>query len=431
MKQTLFIALLFIFAACEDKVEDIYRYSRSVSQSKTYPVYLDMSDIGNIQVKSSMTPVAPFKIVANDKYYFVGEMMKGIHVYEKTGEHAVNYLCFIECKYLKAFDVIDNHLFCNNFIDLVVLDVSNPLQTVVAHRQKNYFNRFSSYASYWNISSEEGKGCIVDYQQEALSGIVTDEQPNLDFTEYDQLYGNLTTKDIPASWISDNPENDKPYLGIAKAGDDKIYTFGQYNSWAICSYQGGTFRFTEEDLWTNPPGNYNYAPPYYYNDAHPIRLINKDGILYILGSGNYSSRGYFDCIFYNTILVTYSNYFPDYMPVDITYIPSMHRFFTLFDDSIRSSLVSENIVYQNIQSYSDYKTIPGAVAITETQDKLITLGSVLSVSVPTPNDIQILKIYPDISGSCLLKEDNVLAVANRQGLFFYDISNLENITRIP
>lgn len=125
-----------------------------------YPVYLDMSEIGNIQVTARLPQVAPFKILSNDKYYFVGDKLKGIHVYEKKAG-SVSYLCFIKCRYIKDFELVDNRLFCNNFVDLVVLDVSNPLQTTILHPQKNQFNQFSSYKNYWNFPYVEGKGIIT------------------------------------------------------------------------------------------------------------------------------------------------------------------------------------------------------------------------------------------------------------------------------
>ena len=95
MKHHFYLFLVLVLLGCENNSEDIYRYSKVISQSKEYPVYLDMSEIGNIQVTARLPQAAPFKIVSNDKYYFVGDMLKGIHVYEKKAG-SVSYLCFIE-----------------------------------------------------------------------------------------------------------------------------------------------------------------------------------------------------------------------------------------------------------------------------------------------------------------------------------------------
>jgi len=435
MKKVIYIILLFALVACEDQYETTHKYSRLIYQSKDYPVYLDMSEISKIQVKSSVTAVAPFKIISNDHYYFVGDMMKGVHVYEKKGGYDVSYLCFIECKYLKAFDVVGNYLFCNNFIDLVVLDVSNPLQTSVRHREINHFNMFTSYAESWNIPYVEEKGCIVGSQQYTFSGIVTDQQPELDFSEYDQLYGNLTTTDIPDSWVSNHPENDKPYTGIIKVGDDKIYTYGKYLSWDICSYQGGIFMVTQKDFSNLTKGDYvPISPSYSY--VHPIKLLYKDEIIYVLYALNYSTTGSttgtFECMMpfeSYTVQSWHSLYQPDYLSIDVTFNTSSNTIFVLTPHSIRTVTFSADNPY--LHNYLEYEILPGAVAITKAQDKLITIGNKLTVYNPTETDVHLVKEYSSISGSCMLKDGNILAVANQQGLFFYDISDLENIKLVP
>lgn len=70
---------------CDDCFENTYRYSKIITQSKSYPVYLDASELNKIEVKSDVLIIDPIKILANDKYYFIGDMLKGIHVYEKQG----------------------------------------------------------------------------------------------------------------------------------------------------------------------------------------------------------------------------------------------------------------------------------------------------------------------------------------------------------
>jgi hypothetical protein len=426
MKHHFYLFLVLVLLGCENNSEDIYRYSKVISQSKEYPVYLDMSEIGNIQVTARLPQVAPFKIVSNEKYYFVGDMLKGIHVYEKKAG-SVSYLCFIECRYMKDFDLVDNRLFCNNFVDLVVLDVSNPLQTTILYRQKNQFNQFTSYKSDWNIPYVEGKGLIVRTETHVLTGTVNDKQPNLDFTEYDKLYGNLRTKVLPDSWFSNHPENDKPYIGMIRMNTDEIYTYGTYNSWAICTFLSGTFNVREENLWTSPRGK--YAPPYYYSDAYPKKMFFQDSLIFILGAG-YNNIGYSDCITYNeSYPFSYNLYFPDFSPVDITYMPTMQAFFVLSGLSVWGAFKSNDSAY--MKRYFDYKIPTDATSILWKGNNVITIGNKLSVYLPSENELKLVKDYPDISGTCYSKAGDVLAIANAQGLFLYDINNLENIKLIP
>jgi len=423
------LLLLFLFG-CEDDIENIYRYSKIITQYKSYPVYLDMSEIGNIQVKSTSPLESPFKILSNNEYYFVGDMLKGVHVYEKTTA-GVEYFCFIECKYIKDFELDSNRLFCNNLVDLVVIDVSNPLEINILHRQKNYFNRFTGVKEYWNLPYDEEKGLVVGTKIVELTGMTTEEQPNLDFSEYDQLYGNLQTNTIPDDWFSSQPEFDKPYIGMINIDTDEIYSYGSYNSWSICSYQTEVFKTREEDLWTEPRGN--YAPPYYYSNAFPTRLFFEDDIIYNLGKLYNASNGYCECILYNeNYPVSYSLYFPDFMPLDITYMPAptMDAFFVLTGQSIQGVFITGNGIPEFSYITKDYPVETDAIEIFTVGDHLVTLGNELSVYSASEDQISLLKEYPEISGICCKKEENLLAVANKEGLFIYDIIQLENIQLI-
>ncbi len=420
MKHYYYLLLVLILFGCENNSEDIYRYSKIISQSKDYPVYLDMSDVGNLQVLAKMPQTAPFKILSNDKYYFLGEMLKGIHVYQKNGG-SVSYLCFIECKYIKAFELVGNLLYCNNFLDMVVIDVTNPLQINILHRQTNQFNRFTSYANYWNIPYVGGKGIVVGTETHVLTGTVTDKKPSLDFTEFDKLYGNLTTKVLPDSWYSNHPENDKPYVGMVNTGTYDIYTYGQYNSWTICTYLSGIYSEREEALG-------KYGAPYYFSDSHPARMFYQDSLIYVMGKG-YDNTGYSDCITYTKLYhLTYHLYFPNFMPVDITYMPTTQAFYVLSGQSVWVAL-KDSSAY--MKSYTDCKIATDATSIFRVGNNVMTLGNELNVYSPSVNELNLVKDYPGISGTCYLKTGNVLAVANVQGLYLYDISDLENIKLIP
>jgi hypothetical protein len=419
---------MFLFG-CDDLLKDTYHFSQPITQSKEYPVYLDMSEIGNIQVKTNSPVVAPFKILSNDKYYFVGEKMKGVHVYEKKNA-GVYYLCFIECRFISDFELTDNRLFCNNLVDMVVIDVSNPQQINVLHRQKNHFNRFSSYKKYWNLPYEEGKGLIAGTESHELKGVVTDKQPNLDFSRLDQVYSNLTTKVIPETWFNNQSGNDRPYPGIIKIGADEIYTYGSYNSWAICTYRSGTFSVKEEDLWATPRGK--YAPPYYYSNAYPIRMFFEDEVIFILGTEISLKSGYCDCVMYDEKYPLYQNlYFPTFKPLDICYVTQMNAFFALSGTSVWGVFISGDGVSGFKKTYKDYQIATDATEIFSVGDKLITLGNELSVYAVSESDLRLVKKYPGISGKCCKKEGSILTVANTQGLFFYDITDLENIQLIP
>lgn len=429
MRQLFYLFLILFLAGCEDYVEDTHRYAKRITQSKEYPVYLDMSEIGNIRVIAEHPIENPFKILSNDNHYFVGDMLKGVHVYEKTAA-GVSYLCFIECRYIKEFELHESQLFCNNLADMVVIDVDNPKEINILHRQKNHFNRFSSYAEHWNIPYADGKGLIIGSETHELTGMISEKQPNLDFSEYDELYGHLTTKKLPGNWFSNHPVYSQPYVGMVKIRTDEIYTFGRYNSWAICTYRGGSFNVKEEDLWASPRGK--YAPPYYYSNAYPVRMTFKDEMIYVFGTLNNQSAGYCDCIVYDEQYpVTYALYFPTFKPLDICYMPQRNTFFVLSGASVWGVFISVDPVTGVNRTYKDYEISTDAEKIFRAGDKLVTLGNELSVYSVSEDQISLVKKYPGISGKCYSRHGEVLTIANTQGLFLYDVSDLENIQLIP
>lgn len=420
---TLLIVLL-AFGSCDDSSEVFNRYSKIIDQSKDYPVYLDMTDIAIVKAVGTAVIESPFKIASNNSHYFVGEMLKGIHVYEKKNGSML-YVCFIECKYIKDFDLVGNYIFSNNFVDLVVIDVSSPLTPSVVHRQQNHFNRFSEFKNYWNFPNDPQKGIIAKYEQHTLSGVVTEKNPALDFSEYDQLYGNLKTKEIPATWLSNVPINDKPYVGIAKIDNDDVYTYGTYNSWAICTFKNETFLVKEENIWSDQRGD--YRPPYYYSNAFPRRMYYEENMVYILGALDYSNAGYVDCMNKNNKTFPSRHIsIPASRPIDVVYAPLLKGYFVLTENSVWSAFEMDgNNV--NLTPPQDTKTVTNASGIISKNNYIITLGKALTVYVWQNNNLQLFKTYPDIEAKAYLKTENALAVANSKGLFLYDITDLNNI----
>ena len=109
----------------------------------------------------------------------------------------------------------------------------------------------------------------------------------------------------------------------------------------------------------------------------------------------------------------------------------MQAFFVLAGDSVWGAYKKKTTTFYDIERYKDYNILTDATSIVSIGNNAITLGSKLSVYLPSENELNLVKDYPDISGTCWSKTGDVLAVANTQGLFLYDISDLENIKIIP
>ena len=404
MKHTFSFSLLtfiltVLVTSCDNESETVHTYSRPYYLSKDYPIYLDAGKIlTDIQVKPSVNPEAAFKIVSTDEYIFVGEMMKGVHVYKRTDLQHLSPLCFIECKYLKAFDVMNDHLYCNNFVDLLVVDVKNPLQAKVIHREKEYFNRYRN--SDWNINyitAYDTKLYEIGYKNVTLSGIETETDPAPDFYEYDELYREIVTDEIP-----DSLRTGKPYVGFAGMSD-MVCTFG-YSALAFCAYDSRGLIMVQSAVLDYP----------YYTNYPPFNIHYEDKMLYATGE-NFIN-------FYDINTQKQEIYYANSIK-DASYMESQKAFWFFSGYGISGGRTTDG------QYFTEYVNIPGVETMTCVDDHIITLGSRLEVySAPS---LEVVKKYTDISGSCILKEGHLIITAGKQGVFIYDISDLKDIKLIP
>jgi len=395
MKNFILFAFFFVVVACEDQYKVIHRYARPYYLVKDYPIYLDPSQIlVDIQIKSSINPESAFKITSNKKYIFVGEKMKGIHVYEKKDDYHADPLCFIACLYLKAFEVADNLLYCNNFVDLLVIDVENPLLAKIKHREVSYFND-NNKNNHFPVSYGDGKTYfIIGTKQVVLTGTETNDRPPPDFSEYDKLYWNLKTMQIPDSLLTN-----KPCAGFVNM-EDTILTFG-YTSLSRCSYASGHFEIT--------PTAFGFS---HYSFVPLSDLLYKNGTLFFFWENRYFG-------IYNSDV---SGGPAGTVLFDV--VPLIHQekaFVTLTDFYIALSYADG----------VDFSPTLGATSLINVNDTILALSNQLTLyrcSIQNNNrTIVQIKSYPAISGLTMMRHDDVLTVVTRQGIRFYDISDLNQI----
>ena len=398
MKKILYIILLSCLVACEDQHQISHRYARQYYLHKVYPIWLDASDIfADIQVLPSIPHDEIFKMTSNGKYFFIGEKMKGIHVYEKTNEYSASPICFIECKHIKAFEVVDNILYCNNFVDLLVVDVEKPLQANIMHREKNFFNNYAN--NNQNIDYYGDNIYLIGHKQVVLSGIETDALPAPDFSDYDLLYGNMIVKEIP-----DDLQVDKPYAGFAKH-EGTVFTFGS-NSIAVCSYASGALNISQPES------------TYWYYEYYPLLdLLCKDGIIFTITNQGFMYEEHYSINWQNVNYQYWNN------PKDVVALRgATYRFVVLDEYSITGT---------GTNAFSSL----GARSLINVNNIILALGAQLTLYRLNLQNISLvleqIMQYPAISGLLMLRDGNTLVIANNQTLSFYDITNLGNIKLMP
>ncbi|RZL02259.1 MAG: hypothetical protein EOO89_29835, partial [Pedobacter sp.] len=118
---SLFILLSFLSSCLKDSCKSTYTIYEPVFQSLT-------------QVRQSMKSRAPQKmeqtgkLYVYDKYIFLNEVDKGIHVIDNSNPASPRTISFIPIPGNVDLAVKDNYLYADSYSDLVVFDISTPTQ---------------------------------------------------------------------------------------------------------------------------------------------------------------------------------------------------------------------------------------------------------------------------------------------------------------
>jgi hypothetical protein len=150
------------FLACQDEVSSTYTYRTMV------PVYLAMSDVRarQIVIEPGQDLENPGKIYIYGDYLLINEPQEGIHILDNTNPAAPVNLNFIPIQGNVDLAVNSNMLYADNFVDLLVFDISNIRSIKQVERVKDVFNHMYSNSDTGIIltfkdsviTSEAGRG---------------------------------------------------------------------------------------------------------------------------------------------------------------------------------------------------------------------------------------------------------------------------------
>ncbi len=141
------------------------------------PVYTSASEVRSSF--ASMDPRSlenPGKIYRKDHYLFINERGKGIHIFDNNDKTNPAPISFLNIP--GSFDVaVKGHImYVDSFVDLVVLDISDPVQVKLVQRIENVLDNSEIMGFY---SSEE-TGFITDFLElETVQVYDCDENPVL------------------------------------------------------------------------------------------------------------------------------------------------------------------------------------------------------------------------------------------------------------
>jgi hypothetical protein len=130
-----FFAIAFSMTSCTQDT-----CTREITYTKYTPIFMTMADMRqDAAMTASRDLVEPGKIYFYNNYIFINELREGIHIIDNTNPSSPQNLGFIEIKGNVDMAVKDNILYADNYMDLLAIDITNPLAPTQMNRNQDVF----------------------------------------------------------------------------------------------------------------------------------------------------------------------------------------------------------------------------------------------------------------------------------------------------
>jgi hypothetical protein len=151
----LLILFIPLFNGClKDKTIQTYTYFE--------PVYKTKAEVlANIKSNPIRDVLQPGKIFIRGQYIFLNEIDRGIHIIDNSNPSSPKKIAFVDIPGNMDMAVKGNTLYADAYTDLVVLDISNPLQVAMKKVIENVFP-FRFYNGYFMQDSSK---VLVDWKR--------------------------------------------------------------------------------------------------------------------------------------------------------------------------------------------------------------------------------------------------------------------------
>lgn len=161
----LFIGAVLSLTSCTDNCEETRTY-RIAS-----PISWTVESIrAGIRTLPPRDLVNPAKIYTKDNYLFISEAKKGVHILDNSNPSNPVKVSFIEIPGVVDMAVRNNTLYVDSYMDLVAIDISNPLNIKEVGRVKNTFayGLYDGLSWYYDTYSRT----VTDYEWKLVTETV-------------------------------------------------------------------------------------------------------------------------------------------------------------------------------------------------------------------------------------------------------------------
>lgn len=199
-----FLLMVMAFAlltSCRDNTYEEITYKANV------PVIVSFDEFRASVIKTGVQSlVQPGKIYFKDNYLYINESQQGIHVVNNENPENPVFVAFIQIPGNVDMAIRNNILYADSYIDLVAIDISDPLNPVEVDRVEDAFPNVlppvEDY-SYPIYGLDFTKGVVVGWETREITEVV--EKGN-----YDQgilRFDNMGVPTLGQSEVNINPSS--------------------------------------------------------------------------------------------------------------------------------------------------------------------------------------------------------------------------------
>jgi hypothetical protein len=165
------VTLLVItsFSGCNDRTYEKVTYTANI------PVYMDFDTFRKSVMKSTGIPLSnPGKIYFKDNFLFINEINQGIHIIDNSIPAEPLNIAFIQIPGNMDIAIRNNMLLADSYIDLVAIDITDPMNPVEIDRIQNAFPNVlpAPDYSYPVYDLDFSKGVVTGWETKEITEMV-------------------------------------------------------------------------------------------------------------------------------------------------------------------------------------------------------------------------------------------------------------------
>ena len=131
------------------------------------PVYKNPEDISKVEVQAAQSLSKPGKIYTFDRYLFINELGKGIHIIDNSDPKKPENLSFVSIVGNYDIAVKDHWLYADNFSNLLVIDIADPRSPKITKSIANAIpvHNYPPLMGVYFECADDKKGVVVDWEK--------------------------------------------------------------------------------------------------------------------------------------------------------------------------------------------------------------------------------------------------------------------------